>query len=242
MVQGRAASCARGIRCAMLRSTLFIYALAIASVARGEDLDALKAEIQGKQPEEIRALIIRLGPPARNIGSGVRTSEWDVEGGVLSFSLSAGPAFDRGPIHIWLLRTNNPAALSLFGHYGMTTKPEAPYGMCYDLGDLSLSWDLRYRYVDSHAFLDHRKRQAGNFFMLHPSGRLQINYASGVTAATRLEDLPDGSLVARLNFLARDGRSSKEIQVLTDRTSRVLEFGGADLQFRMEKPWVNLWR
>jgi hypothetical protein len=227
----------------MLRSTLFIYALAIASVARGEDLDALKAEIQGKQPEEIRALIIRrFGPPARNIGSGVRTSEWDVEGGVLSFSLSAGPAFDRGPIHIWLLRTNNPAALSLFGHYGMTTELDGPDGLCCDLGDLSLSWDLRYQYTESQASLDHRNSQADKFFVLHPSGRLQINYASGVTAASRLEDLPDGSLVATLRFLARDRRSSKEFQIFTDHTWRVLESGRADQSLRLRKSWANLWR
>jgi hypothetical protein len=207
------------------------------------NVETLKAEIQGKKPDEVRALIIRrFGPPAREVGSGFQIEQWDVDGGVLTFHPLTGPTFSKGGVQTRLIRTTNRAELCLFGSYEMTTLPEGPNGMEYWLGDVSLATDSRYRFTDSGNNLDHRDGQRDNFFMLHPHGSAQVNYASGVSPKTRLEDLPDGSLVATVRFTAPDRRSSAVYRIVAYRTSMSLVFEGEALPFRMEKEWVNYWR
>jgi hypothetical protein len=222
---------------------MLMAALIASRIVWGQDLAALKAEIQGKQPDEVRALIIgRFGPPARTFGSGFRIETWDVGGGVLMFHPASGPSFDEGGQSVWLMRTNNPAGLCLYGHYEMAIKPEPPSRMAYSLGDLYMTWDSSYIFTVSRASSEHRQGQAKNFFPLHPTGRVEVKYAPGVTAETRLEDLPDGSLVATLKFVAGLSGSSEQYRVIANRTERKLRFAGEGMPFEMEKGWVNYWR
>jgi hypothetical protein len=218
-----------------------MVALIVSRIAWGQGLDALRAEIQGKQPDEVRTLIIRrFGPPARTVGSGFRIEQWDVEGGVLTFHPASGPSFDKGREGTWLMHTNNPVGLCLFGGYQMLNKPEAPDGMQYYLGDLSMTWDSTYIFLDSKAFPE--RRQTNSFFTLHPTGRVEIKYAPRITGDTRLEDVPDGSLVATLTFVAAQSQSTKVYRIVADHTERRLRFAGEDLPFEMDKSWVNFWR
>ena len=208
-------------------------------------IEVLTSEIRGKQPDEVRALIIRrFGPPNRTIGSGFQIEQWDVEGGVLTFHPARGPTFDKGGVQMRLVRTTNLAADCLFGRYGMATLPDpAHQGTTYWLGSVSLSADARYRYKDSGQNLDHRGEQFANFFMLNPSGSARVEYAPGVTPETRLEDLPDGSPVATVTFTGETGRSSKSYRAVAYRTAMRLAFEseGAML-FRLDRAWVNYWR
>jgi len=212
----------------LLVVTVILAASAFAFVVdlqNAPNIEALLPELQGQSPEEVRALIIRrLGPPTRDVGSGLQIEQWDVDGGVLTFHPLTGPTFEKNREVIHLISTDNPAALCLFGSYEMVTRPEGRYGMKYWLGDVSLSAD-RYTYTDSRNFLEHRDKQGNNFFMLHPNGMVQVKYSSGVTPETRLEDLRDGSLVA----------------IVTNRTSMFLAFEGKEMQFQMEKDWENYW-
>jgi hypothetical protein len=231
--------------CALLSAGV-LSVLPSSSAAQAQQasaIDALVPEIQGKRPADVRALIIeRLGPPARDVGSGLRIDEWDVDGGVLTFHPVIGPTFDKGEVHRWLIHTNNPAALCLFGTYEMRTVPEELHGTTYWLGAVALSRNLRYRYTDGHQNLDQRAKQHDNFFMLHPIGRTRLAYARGVTPQTRLEDLPDGSLVATVTFVARRRRASKTYRIVASRTEMRLAFESEAMPFQLDKAWVNYWR
>jgi len=229
-----------------LRSVAIVLLMA-SLMARGiawcQSLDGLEAEIQGKQPDEVRELMVRrLGPPARILGSGFRIEEWDVDAGILTFHPAVGPSFEKGGKRVWLMHTVNPAGLCLYGHYQMTANPEPPYGMKYYLGDLYVAWDSSYIFSFHPARTEDRKSQADNFFVLHRRGRVEVKYASGVTVETRLEDVPDGALIATLTFVARPPRSVMVYRILADHTGRMLRFAGEPMPFELDKGWVNYWR
>jgi hypothetical protein len=87
----------------------------------------LSASIQGKRPDDVRTAIIeRLGPPQRDIGSGYRIEQWDTSGGVLTFHPVTGPTFSdpKTKTYFRLIRTSNPAAGNLLDSYEMTTLPD----------------------------------------------------------------------------------------------------------------------
>jgi hypothetical protein len=208
------------------------------------EIDALKLDIQGKEPDEVRALIVRrLGQPVREVGSGFRIEQWDVDGGVLTFHELVGPWFDRDGVRTRLIRTNNPAAIALLGDYEVSAMPDEPGGTGYGLGDLSLSTGSRYTFTLGDKSLESASGQRGNFFILHPNGFTEIKYAGPVTADTRLEDLSDGTVVAIVTFVARDRQSRQVYRALSYRTSMNLQLEGENLPpFRVAKSWVNFWR
>jgi hypothetical protein len=206
------------------------------------NIESLTQEVQGKGPEDVRTLIVRrFGPPAREVGSGIQIEQWDVDGGILTFHPFQGPTFQKGGVLTRLVRTTNPAALCLFGRYQMDTGPEGQFSMFYYLGDVGLSAD-HYRFTDSGSSLDHRSKQKNNFFMLHPDGLVEVKYASGVSAETRLEDLSDGSPVATVTFSAPNGRFSAAYRIVANRSSMSLAFQGKVMPFQLRKGWVNYWR
>jgi hypothetical protein len=225
---------------AVLAASLLSFA---AQTPQAPNIEALTREVQGKGPGEVRALIVgRLGPPARDIGSGLSIEQWDVDGGVLTFHPLRGPTFEKGGLRTRLIRTTNRAAVCLFGSYQMSTLPEGPHGNTRWLGQVSLSADSTYRYTRGHQDLEPRDRQSDNFFMLHPNGSAQVKYASGVGPESRLEDLPDGSPVATVTFVAGDRRFSKAYRIVAYRTSMFLVFEGEAIPFRLQRAWVQYWR
>ena len=206
------------------------------------NIKRLTQEVQGKGPAEVRALIVRrFGPPARDVGSGFQIEEWDVDGGILTFHSLEGPTFKKGGVLTRLIRTTNPAALCLFGSYEMDTEPEGYPPMLYYVGDVSLSAD-HYRFRDSGSNLDHRDKQKNNFFMLYPDGLVEVKYASGVSAETRLEDLPDGGPVATVTFFAPNRRFSATYRIVANHSAMSLAFQGKGMPFQLTKGWVNYWR
>lgn len=206
------------------------------------NIESLTQELEGKGPDDVRALIVRrFGPPARDVGSGIQIEQWDVDGGILTLHPLQGPTFTKGGVLTHLMRTTNPAALCLFGSYEMDTGPEGHPSMFYYFGDLSLSFD-HYKFTDSGSNLDHRSRQKSNFFMLHPDGLVEVKYASGVSAGTRLEDLSNGSPVAMVRFSAPNGPFSATYRIVANRSSMSLAFQGKGMPFQLTKGWVNYWR
>lgn len=231
----------RGARFLLMVAALAGSLVYSAAAQGGPEIDSLTREMQGKTPDQIRALIVqRFGAPARDVGSGLQIEQWDVAGGVLTFHPIQGPTFEKDGVRTRLLRTTNPAALCLFGSYEMVTQPEGPYGLRYYLGNIVLSAD-RYRFIDSRSNEDHRKQQANNFFMLHPEGLARVKYSPGVTPATRLEDLPDNSSVGTVSFVTPDGRQRKTYRIVANRTSMSLSLEGKEEAFQVTKGWVNYW-
>lgn len=165
-------------------------------------IDALKKEIQGKTPEEVRAIIIgKFGKPTFESGSGITTEHWEVEGGVLSNEYGGTmPVFEKDGKIRRLYDYDNTLAANIFGDYEMSTLPLKEYnGTSFWLGNLLLSENGSYHYKGGGTNPDHiAADQVKNYFMLHPDGTYKIEYATGMTASTRLEDLPDGFVVATI--------------------------------------------
>jgi hypothetical protein len=235
----------------LLRASIFVATAALSAMpsSTAEDspqtpsIEALVPKLQGRGPAKVRALIIeKFGPPAREVGSGLRIEQWDVDGGVLTFHPLTGPTFDNGGVCTRLIRTTNLVAQCLFGSYEMVTLPEGPHGMSYWLGSVSLSSDSHYEYTDGRQNPENRAGQRDNFFMLNPAGSTKVRYASDVTPRTRLEDLPDRSTVATVTFVARNRRAGKSYRIVAYRCAMALAFEGEAMSFQMDRGWVNYWR
>lgn len=235
------------MRYAIAVSCAGVIVVLVAACAKNEpqagEIDALTREIQGQEPDEVRAAVVRrFGQPARDIGSGLSIEQWDVAGGVLTFHPGTGPTFAKGGQTTRLMRTTNPAGDCLVGSYEMTTLPDpANHGNCFWLGNVALTPKGRYRYTGGVS-TSTRPGQEDNFFMHHPEGMARVEYAAGVTSQTRLEDLPDGTRVATVTFVG-DGEASKSYAIVASRSSMRLAFESPEpLVFRMDKGWVNYWR
>ncbi len=83
-------------------------------ITEGEVLSFGKT-LQGKSPDDIHTAIVdRVGPPTRHVGSGLRIDQWEIVGGVLTFHPLQGPSFTKDKVLTRLLTTNNPFADCLF--------------------------------------------------------------------------------------------------------------------------------
>ena len=210
-------------------------------------IQALETTIQGKSPDDVRSEIIRrFGANQRNVGSGIRIEVWDLPEGRLRFHPLAGPTFEdakSGRNH-WLLRTKNPVASNLLRSYEMFTLADpALHGSQYWLGNLQLGTDSSYRFTDSGQFPEQRAALTANFFMLNPTGSVQVDYPHPVTADTLLESLAEGASVARLTFISADRRHAVTYSVTNAANDRSLTFAsGQPLDFAMTAVWKNQWR
>ena len=204
--------------------------------------------LKGKQRNEIRQILIGhfgLGQRVDHIhGSGIPIDLWDIAGGELAFNPVLGPSFTpKGQERIWLHTTHNPVRKNLLGSYEMVSlaadDPDAQRGW---LGNLQIEPDLSYAYKDSGQFPAMSARQTSNFFYLHPAGKVEIQYATGVTAETLLEALATESVVAWLHFQSGDGRARQTFTITTKAPNRRLLFGAsARISFYMDKRWESDW-
>ena len=224
----------------MMRTAFLAIVLALAaqanSRAQAPDVSAapkavqdLAAEIRGKSPDETRAAIIaRLGPAKRNVGSGFRIEQWDLPGGVLTFHPRTGPTFAERKTgkNFHLVRTKNPAGTNILAGYEMTTVPDPKnHGNCFWIGNLSFGPGPAYRFVDSGQNTSFRDAQGQNFFMLHPAGTVEIRYVAPTTADTLLESLAEGATVAHLIFTSADKKDHATFSITSSERSRRLVFG-----------------
>ena len=212
-----------------------------------QSIRELSSVIQGKRPDDARAEIIkRLGKPHRDVGSGVRIEQWDLPEGVLTFHPGTGPAFadaKAGKI-IRLVQTSNPAGSNILTGYEMTTTPDPKnHGTRFWLGNLEFGRGASYRFTDSGQHSGKRDGQAGNFFMLHPAGTVEIRYDAPVTADTLLETLAGGTVVAHLIFTSADRAGRATFSIRSSERDRTLAFGAdTPLPFAMNAGWKNHWR
>ena len=241
------------MRTASLATVLILAAHAISLAQAPAISDApkavqdLAAEIRGKSSDETRtAIIARLGPAKRNVGSGFRIEQWDLPEGVLTFHPGTGPTFaerkTKKTFH--LIQTKNPAGANLLSGYEMTTVPDPKnHGNCFWIGNLKFGPGKAYRFVDSGQNTTFRDAQGQNFFMQHPAGTVEVRYVAPTAADTLLESLAEGATVAHLVFTSADKKGHATFSITSSERSRRLIFGDEKpLPFAMDTGWKNFWR
>jgi hypothetical protein len=187
-------------------------------------IQRLAKELQAKKGDEVASAIIKqFGPAARDVGSGVSIRQWDVESGVLTYSLGLARFRPKVGKVVWLTPTINKALLALTTDtFEMTTLPEPQ--MKYWLGNLRLKPDSAYEFVDSGENLDHRVGQTQNFFIKHSNGRYEIQFAPGCMGDTVLERLTDGTLLCSVTFLSANGGPQVSYDIVVYPSERRLVF------------------
>jgi hypothetical protein len=218
-----------------------------AQAARAVGVDRLKVELRGtKTAKQAREIFVKLlGPPDRDIGSGVSIEQWDLAGGVLTLHSSCGPILEpEGGGTVWLIETHNTLQENLLGRYEMTTRPsDGGHGTRYWLGNVELRPDRTYAFQDSRSNLDQRAGQENNFFMKHPEGQFEIVYAPGTTPATLLETLRVGATVAKVKFTSKDGEPTAQYSIVSGSDARMLCFAGiGESEFEMRRGWNSNWQ
>jgi len=198
----------------------------------------LAEEIRDKRDDEVSTAIThRFGAPARDVGSGVSIQQWDVESGVLTYSLGL-VSFRVKSRKVWLTQTLTRALPTLAADtFEMYTRPEPQ--LKYWIGNLSLKENWAYKFVDCGESLDHRTNQSENFFMKHPAGRFVVQFAAGCSADTVIEHLPDATLLCSLTFFPADGSPQASYDIIAYPSERRLAFSTKKRQVRflMEKGW-----
>lgn len=226
-----------------MRCFLFIIVILLLSPASAEPYSppalppkvaAIKAEIQRKKPEEIRAIIVKyLGEHTRNMGSGINYEVWDTQGGRLVLAEGGDfPTFDNEQgVRIYLIDTTNLVGENLFGRYEMLSKP-LPSGYNDWLGELWLYKNLKYKFVDSKRYHVPRAKKYDIFFLEYPEGKIEVHYAPGISAKTRLEEVKKGT-VAKITFISGDDKHAASFDITTDPQQRDLNFTGDNLPFQL---------
>jgi hypothetical protein len=190
--------------------------------------------------EVLEEATAEFGKPTRDVGSGLSIPQWDIAGGVLTVHPLKGPTFRRvGGSVVWLIPTTNAARENLLQDFEMTTLPDPTRsGTRFWIGNIRISKDEAYRYVDSGSNRDNRGDQSNNFFIHHPVGHLEITWRKGVDAQSELEALGEGK-IARLRFISSDRQAVFECDVVSSVESRRLTIVGPS--FRLRAGWVHFW-
>jgi hypothetical protein len=235
-----------------LLPAVLVFGAQLTSKAQASDISGapkpiqdLAAGIKGKSPQEVRAEIIRrLGPPQRDVGSGLRIEQWDASGGVLTFHPTEGAFFSvtsETKKTFRLIQTTNAVRDCILQSYEMTTLPID--GTRYWLGNVKFAEDMTYRFTDSRQHSGQRGAQGENFFLLHPEGKVEVHYLPPVTADTLLESVAEGTAIARLAFTSADGKHQATFSITSSERSRSLDFSAEKpLSFLMDTSWKSSWR
>ena len=205
-------------------------------------IERLRSDVRGKAPGEVHALLLqRFGKPSRELGSGLRLPEWDVEGGVLSYSPLAGVFFDG----VQLIETHNRVAENLKGTWEVTSLPDPKAGGTRTwIGTIELSPNGTYRTT-----LAPSGRWFGTGFELfdkYPSGTYSVTYAPGVRGELLLETLNSKQVVVRLELRPSGGQDERvTAEVVAQPSVKQLEWtplkGAPAPRAICSKDWEHRW-
>jgi len=208
-------------------------------------LAEFRRAIQQMGPEQIEALAIeRFGQSTGSVGFGIICPVWEFEEGTLVLHPSIGPTWHRkaGGV-IWLIRTENPARQNVLTSYEMTTMPHPNESGTINqvwIGNVRIDDQGAYQFVPSNMFgPKDMGDQSGNHFMKHPTGRVEVEWASEVNDQTPLEVVV-GETVAHLTFISSDGRARLRCEVRSSKETRLIEITSPP--FCMWTGWQNAWR
>lgn len=175
------------------------------------------AALQGKSPfmREV-AFLLRFGRADRDEGSGRWLPVWDLTEGKLRLNPPSFQDSATGRI-FYLLQTAHSAEQSLLDQYGIRTASGGFY-----LGALELRAGMTYFY-DRRPVLLPGSDNPARFLVAHPEGKIRITYSSGLTPHTLLESLPEGVVVANIEFSAPEDESARmTCQVVSSEQMRAL--------------------
>ncbi|MCH7751574.1 MAG: hypothetical protein IH898_05400 [Planctomycetes bacterium] len=204
----------------------------------------LRSLLEGKTRDEAHKLTFELlGEPNRDVGSGFRIWQWDIDGGILTFHQGVGPVFsDAVGTTTWLIATNNEVESNLHGEFEMYSLQEQDpkkYGTSYWLGNITLSPTGNYEYRDSGQHREYKKRFPRHFFAGHFTGEFEIVYSGGIKATDALEVIPDETEICKITF--QSGDSSETFGIVTSRSGRRLHFESGGQVFQMNRGWNEYW-
>ena len=124
----------------------------------------------------------------------------------------------------------------------MSTLPNPGNHGTYGLGTVCLFENGRYLSTDRFGNSMHTPDREQNYFICHPRGSADIRYATGITAQTRLESLPESALIATVVCSTADGEANQTYSIILDLAARRLHFHSeAPMTFQLWKGWVNYW-
>src|SRR6185503_10499349 len=111
--------------------------------------------------------------------------------------------------------------------FEMTTASDPKnHGNRFWIGNVSFGSNSTYRYEKQgeFEFADKRVSQASNFFVLHPTGTVEVRYVAPITADSLLESLPEGATVANLVFTPADRGQPATFSIKSSEQNRRLVF------------------
>lgn len=202
--------------------------------------ESFRDKVKQMNADDMQAEAKREFGEPRDIGSGLSVPEWHIAGGDLIIHPLRGPTFRfaDGKL-IWLLPTSNAAQENLLQDFEMDTPPDPKmHGNQFWIGNVQISKDQHYQYVDSDSNLHNREDQSGNFFIHHPEGHIEIIWPKGIDAKSHLEDLGNRE-VARIRFVATDGKSTLEAGIKSSDQTRTLTLSGAT--YELQCGWKHYW-
>lgn len=186
--------------------------------SNGKMFEELKERIKNAENFEQANMIIReiYGGHDDIIGPGLFIPMWKINEGDLVCHPWTGVWLEKDENnHIFLIHTKNTANECILGTYMMfTNKKFLSYLILEDGGRF---------------FLDqsHPKRSQGyNFFMNNSEGIFQVEYLNNIKEDDLLENIPDRTFIARIDFISGEERES--FNVMVDQKERMLFFKATD--------------
>lgn len=180
---------------------------------------SLAASLPGKPWWLMRAgFMLRFGTPDRDVGSGVYIEEWDLPEGTLRLHSGFGPTFTAKSTGqtMSLLHTANPVGVCLQASFSLRFGPREHYG-----GTIELRPDSTYIH-DGKFFALSGVPRPGFSLLDHPVGKFRLHLGGRVTAETLLETLPDGTVIAHIEFQPEDGSPETAGRIVADHLLRGL--------------------
>ncbi len=202
-----------------------------------QSLELLKEEIKyAESYEEALQIIIDMygdGEQENDIGN----PQWQIEGGVLTCD-EGGFSYKKNGVTINLIDTKNIVGEIIQGYYEIFALSEQDVNKTtYCLGGIELEPNGRFTFdSDLNKNLPEFK---DNFFFNNPEGTYIIDYQNGIKADELLENMADGTKIARVNFFSKLTKESFDIYI----KGRTLVLKPADGKLRTytirDKHWQN---
>ena len=139
--------------------------------------------------------------------------QWDIDGGVLFFHLNNGVIYEKMGQRIYLIDTRNKVAKTIIGYYtlriliaGDTIGNYMGYGLA-----LEKNGEYRVKSFDRDISKEENKNEI--FFYQYPNGTYTLKYQKGIKPDGLLENMKDGTVLAKIDFESGTNRNSFYIYI-----------------------------
>jgi hypothetical protein len=171
----------------------------IKNANNGRDAYTIIRKVYGEEQRAIRDI---------EVGS---QYQWDVEGGILTYNSYIGVFYEKMGKTIYLIDTQNKVRETVIGYYSM-------YALASDETDkiirflgsgLNLGKNGQYKLETSGPYKYAKKDNlTDRFFYHYPSGTYTLEYQKGINPDDLLENMKDGTVLAKIDFTSGTSRDS----------------------------------